>query len=381
MQLVPYDTVMRRTLSRLGEDYDGVAGQGTTGPDGQRWRDVRDAVAESLERWWLCAWWPSICRTEQRPLRAHYSPASAYEAGTEVFYQPTCSYYHAVRTTAGAAPATYADGEWTTNFAYWAKSARLYSAADYSDTTAYVAGDQVFYPLTAKWYQCHTAATGELPTDTDFWGELVEFIPTLPRTMAGYNAIGHVRSITHHDPRRFIETPRVDFNEVDTGWQVHEWVNHPWVTYRLRCPRLEGLAYDATATYTPEATEDASWSLPIAYQEGIQHIYNTTTGLWQPVILTGSDSEAQIGLGPGVSFLVAPSSSQSISSGEDVQFATVDAMKTTLLLDWARAACLNLEAGDGNWSYWVRTAETGLDATNPAIAELSDGSFARRLYP
>ena len=106
MQLAAYETIMRRTLSRLGEDYDGVQGQGTTGPDGQRWRDLRDAVSEALERWWLSAWWPGICKVEQRPLRDLYSPAASYGAGDEVYFLPTNEYFHAVRVTAGAAPAT-----------------------------------------------------------------------------------------------------------------------------------------------------------------------------------------------------------------------------------------------------------------------------------
>jgi hypothetical protein len=58
------------------------------------------------------------------------------------------------------------------------------------------------------------------------------------------------------DPRRYPETDTLDYQEVETGWQVltqgHPW---PWVEYRLRCPRFEGLAYDPTATYTPSTDE------------------------------------------------------------------------------------------------------------------------------
>lgn len=257
MQLASYDSLQRRTLSRLGEDYDGVAGAGTTGPDGQRWRDVRDSISESLEKWWLRTWWPALCRVEHRPLRVPYDSGTTYDAGTEVWHEPSLKYYHAIADVPTDEPPAEHDGtEWDTNVAYWAESKRLYGGNDYDASTAYVAGDQVFYTTTNRWYQCHTAATGEAPTETDFWGPLVEFIPTLARVLAGYANIGHVRGMFCQDPRRYPETDTLDYEEVEDGWQVlsegHPW---PWVVYRLRCPRLEGLAYDATATYTPSDDE------------------------------------------------------------------------------------------------------------------------------
>lgn len=257
MQLATYDSLMRRTLSRMGESYDGVAGSGTTGPDGQQWRDTRDALSEALEAWWHRAWWPAICRVERRPLRVAYDGGTTYPTGTEVWHEPSQRYFHAVRDVpTDEAPAAWDGQEWDDNGAYWAESKRLYGADEYSATRAYVAGDQVYDPATAGWYQCHTAATGEAPTETDFWGPLVEFIPTLARILPGFANIGHVRGMFYHDPRRYPEASPVDYAEVGDGWQVfaegHPW---PWVEYRLRCPRLEGLAYDATATYTPSDDE------------------------------------------------------------------------------------------------------------------------------
>lgn len=257
MQLASYESLLRRSLSRMGEDYDLVGGVGTTGPDGQRWRDVRDAISEALEEWWYKAWWPAVCRVERRPLRIAYDSGTTYDTGTEVWHEPSLRYYHAVADAPADEPPAEWDGqEWDINATYWAESRRQYSAEDYDATEAYVAGDQVFYPETGRWYQCHTDATGEAPTESDFWGELVEFIPTLGRVLPGYANIGHVRGMFVLDPRRNPESDTIDYEEVEDGWQVltdgHPW---PWVVYRLRCPRLEGLQYDTTATYTPSDDE------------------------------------------------------------------------------------------------------------------------------
>lgn len=259
MQLASYESLLRRVLSRLGENYDLVQGSGTTGPDAQRWRDVRDAISEALETWWYSAWWPAICRVERRPLRVAYDGGTTYVTGTEVWHEPSAKYYHAVTDVPlEEEPATYDGTEWDVNSSYWAESKRKYGAQDYDATTAYVVGDQVFHPETARYYQCHAAATGEAPTETDFWGPLVEFIPTLPRVMDGFANIGHVRGMFAQDPRRYAEASPIDYEEVEDGWQVldegHVW---PWVVYRLRCPRLEGLALDTSASYTPSDDEGA----------------------------------------------------------------------------------------------------------------------------
>lgn len=257
MQLASFDSLLRRTLSRLGEDYDGVAGAGTTGPDAQRWRDVRDSVSEALEAWWLQAWWPALCRVEHRPLRAPYDAGTTYDTGTEVWHEPSRRYYLAIADApTDEPPASWSVDQWEANDAFWAECKRLYGANEYDASTDYLPGDQVWYPSTSRFYQCHTAVTGEAPPDTDYWGLLVEFVPTLDRVQEGYANIGHVRGLYANDPRVYPETETLDYDEVEDGWQVltdgHPW---PWVVYRLRCPRLEGLAYDARATYTPTDDE------------------------------------------------------------------------------------------------------------------------------
>jgi hypothetical protein len=109
----------------------------------------------------------------------------------------------------------------------------------------------------------------------------------------------------------------------------------------------------------------------------IGYIKNETTGKYHSLTAKGAE-RAQIKLGPQVELIPNAGESVTVLFPE---FSTVSAMKISPETAWKMATCLNLDVDDGNFSQWVKTSETGLDGTDPAIAELSDGTFARRLYP
>lgn len=271
MQLATYESVLRKVLQLLGEPLADVTGD-TDGPEPERWRQVRDNVSERLEEWWKAWWWPDLMRTERRPLREPHVTGRTYATASEVWHEPSGKYYHAIRST-NSAPATYDGAEWDTTVAYWAESKPTYSAANYLSTTAYVAGDQVYYPETARWYQCHTASTGHAPTDADYWGALIEFIPRLPRVMTGYTTIGDVRAMYATDPRRNGNAERAEFEAVADGFAILDPnMTRPWVVYRVRAPRLVGEAFDPAASYTPTSDEGegvVSYEVNVTTQDGI----------------------------------------------------------------------------------------------------------------
>lgn len=327
MQVIAYDQLLRQVAQLLGEDASKF--------DAQRWREVRDALNHALERWWTFAWWPGLMRVEQRPLRTPYDATVTYEAGAEVWHAPSAAYYRAMRETTGTSPASYDGAEWDVTVGYWALCATGYELEDYDAATAYVAGDQVFYPQTGQIYQAHTAVTGHAPTDTDYWGELAPFVASLPRTMAGYNTIGHVRGMYAQDPRQNGAVPKVDFVETHDVWVVQQTgVPLPWVEYRLRCPVLEGEIFSASASYTPAVTDvGVEDTVPIINDSRLFREFSTVADL----IAADSDT---------------------------FRFAHV----------------FNYAGTDGVNSTWVKTAEPGLVDNGGDIRQLADGAFVRRTY-
>lgn len=327
MQTVSYDQILRQVAQLLGED--------ATTFDAQRWREIRDAVNHALERWWTHAWWPVIMRVEQRPLRTPYSDTTTYAAGTEVWYEPAGKYYQSLRESTGNEPATYDGTEWNEASTYWAECKRSYDADNYSATTAYAAGDQVFYPQTARWYQAFASTTGNVPTDTTKWGELTVFVPSIPRTMAGYFTIGHVKAIYDLDPRQATHAAKLDFTETHDAWMLHD-VGYPlpWVEYRRRCPVLDAEVFSSTATYTP-ADDD------VATEDSVSIV--TDSRLFR-------------------------------------EFSTVADMLAADSATFRFAHCFNYSGTDGVNSTWVRTAESGLVDVGGDIRQMTDGSWVRRTY-
>jgi hypothetical protein len=327
MQLVSYDQIVRQVAQLLGEDAALL--------DAQRWREIRDAVGHSLERWWTHAWWPGIMRVEKRPLRTPYSATTTYAAASEVWYEPAGKYYQSLRETTGNAPATYDGTEWDETSTYWAECKVGYAADDYSATTAYVAGDQVFYPQTGRYYQAFASTTGNAPTDTNKWGVLTNFIPSLPRTMAGYFTIGHVKAIYDVDPRVSTAALTLDFTETHDAWMLHDvGFPLPWVEYRRRCPVLDAEAFSSTASYTP-ADGDA------AVEDSVEIV--TDSRLFR-------------------------------------EFSTVDDMLAADSTTFRFAHCFNYAGTDGVNSTWVRTAESGLVDAGGDVRQMTDGAWVRRTY-
>jgi hypothetical protein len=207
---------------------------------------LRNLISKRLGTAWVNQKWPDLVRTEKRYFRRLYAAGTAYVAGDEVFYPSSQKYYLALRATTGHAPA---DSDDEVNGAYWAECAGEYTADDYDATVTYAAGEQVYDPTTDLYYQCHTASTGNEPTDVVFWGVLVPFERYVAREQDGETALGTVFGAYDANPKIRVCAKEVVWAPTDSGVTVWSCVGWVWVEYRLRAPLLTGNKWSATGTY------------------------------------------------------------------------------------------------------------------------------------
>jgi hypothetical protein len=147
-------------------------------------------------RWaWRSAWWPVVCRCEERWFRPIWEQSRSYPPDAEV-YRPLSGKY------------------------FWAKQASL----------------------------------GKIPEDwSDYWKDVTT---SLDRTMdldqPGLEAIGDVRDVWKSNPRtnpRAIAYRRDEWELTAGGLYVAGAANSVWLRYRVECPQLFGQAWDETRTY------------------------------------------------------------------------------------------------------------------------------------
>lgn len=155
----------------------GLMGQLPSRLQTEDWNTLRSFAEFRLRAAWESEYWPDVMRMERRTFRNEWLATKAYVTGDEVYYTPAQTYYCAIRASTNEAPASGVSD--TLNSAYWAVSRNSYSNAEYDNATAYTSGGQVFYGATGRSYQCHTASTGNLPTNASYWGRLTEFDPVI----------------------------------------------------------------------------------------------------------------------------------------------------------------------------------------------------------
>lgn len=200
-------------------------------------------------------------RCEERWFRDHYVDGTAYVAGDEVFYPATQTYYQAVQASSGEPPALNTTGTYAVNGEYWAGSERAYTAADWNDATGYDAGAQVYYPVTGRYYQAKASVSaGTVPTSTSFWHALVPFDPYVPPIQTGFTTIGRVVGVFAENPRAFAGAPMLPWRRSEVGVQVYTEQPSVWIEFQVRPHRFNGTAWSSTATYTAVDDEAASGS-------------------------------------------------------------------------------------------------------------------------
>jgi hypothetical protein len=106
--------------------------------------------------------------------------------------------------------------------------------ATYSNSTAYAIGDEVFY--SGSYYRATAAGTGNLPTDTNFWGVATDLVKTISLDQVGETPIGEVLGVYATNPRIREGTNQYKFSLVDAGVLVTYGPLQPWVMFTTRPP-------------------------------------------------------------------------------------------------------------------------------------------------
>lgn len=244
MRTIDYQTILEATSNICALDQDNISND--------EFRILRSFHSDRLHTAWEFEFWPEVLRTQKRYFRALWVAATAYTAGTttsatEVYYPSSGKYYQAIKNSTGEAPADSSDD---TNTAYWADAKSNYSANEYVAATAYAAGDQVYYAITDRYYQCHTASTGNLPSDTSYWGVLTEFDRYVGYEQTGETALGEVLCVWDKNPKTTTKLNSLNWNLSENGVQVLSQVSECVILFKTRVPILKGEVFDATATYS-----------------------------------------------------------------------------------------------------------------------------------
>lgn len=137
----------------------------------------------------------------------------------------------------------------TTCVGWWYPCQASYSGTTWTLATAFAAGDVAYYAVNDTYYACHTASTGNLPTDTAYFGALTVFDKYVGYTQTGFTAIGDVRDVYTKNPRVLKTYATPDWTLTQNGVQVPNGPNVVWVEYRTRFVPLTGSDYSASATY------------------------------------------------------------------------------------------------------------------------------------
>lgn len=141
------------------------------------------------------------------------------------------------------------DDSGVTCVGWWYPCQSEYSGTDWTYSVASAQGDVVYYPVNDSHYACHTTSTGNLPTDTNYFGPLAVFDKYVGYTQTGYTAIGDVRDVYTKNPSVLKSYATCNWTLTQNGVQVPNGPAVVWLEYRTRFAPLIGSDYSASATY------------------------------------------------------------------------------------------------------------------------------------
>lgn len=228
MRTVSFATVLQRACQAVGLKYAELSTE-----DFLVWRD---ALSDALRDGWRVERWPELCDRGWVRVRPLFSLTDTYDPGDEVFDPATNAFYLALIAGLGNA---------LTDLSIWAVAKSSYGAATVVAATAYAVGDQAYDPVTDKSWQCMAGTTGATIGNAAFWGELVEFVPSI--TTDG-TAMDEVLWVFDGDPRVNVAT-KLSFEVAGDGILVPEGYGKVWAFWRKAPPTLTGANWDATTIY------------------------------------------------------------------------------------------------------------------------------------
>jgi len=338
MRSVPYSEVLKGVADAMGWKTDD---DGTLLLDDREWHMAKRAITKAYGKVHPAAFWRELTQVEKRHFADAWESTTAYVAGDFVWFDQAAAYYQAIQAHTGQEPATIdADGVVTVNLSYWAEAVRSLDRTYWDVTVDYEQGDRVYYVDDGLHYQAHTASpAGTLPTNTLYWGEISELDAYVPFKQTGFFTIDQVAGVFACDPRENRNEPHVPYAESSLGVQVLDpCVLEPWIEYLPRPWKFKGDIWDATVVYTSDEED----------------------GYGIPSVPPGTGSVNQ-------------------------EFATVADMLASDTSLWSTAWCQNFETvGDSIVTQWFKTTEAGLTVTGTDILESADGAILRRtliIYP
>lgn len=209
---------------------------------------LKGFIGTRLRQMWEKWPWPDLVLVEERKFRPEWDAAVTYAAGTEVYYTPGKKYWQSLRgTNLNHAPQT--GTPLVENSAWWAEAAASYTADDYDNTTAYAVGDKVYYSVTGRFYQAHTAGTGNLPTATTHWGVLFPFNRYVAWEQTGFTKLGDVLEVYDRNPEVHEGALALTWHERVAGILVFGSLPTVWIEFRKIVPFLKGNTFIAATAY------------------------------------------------------------------------------------------------------------------------------------
>ena len=179
---------------------------------------------------------------------------------------------------------------------YWAVCSEDYGAADYSRSSAYVVGDQVYYPPTDRSYQCITdSPAGFLPTTTAVFAPLTDFDRYVAYEQSGETKIGDVVGVYDKSPRAWRDAVSVDYQLSPNGIQVLEDNRDTvWIEFKTKTPVLVGDTFSTSATYTANVDQVYFRGSTSSYPGNMYDCIVTTTAGQSPQTTAASWSVVNI---------------------------------------------------------------------------------------
>ena len=137
----------------------------------------------------------------------------------------------------------------TTSVGWWYPCQASYSGTTWTLATAFAAGDVAYYAVNDTYYACHTASTGNLPTDTAYFGALTVFDKYVGYAQTGFTAIGDVRDVYTKNPLVNKTYATSNWTLSQNGVQVPNGPNVVWLEYRTRYAPLIGGDWASGSAY------------------------------------------------------------------------------------------------------------------------------------
>jgi len=137
----------------------------------------------------------------------------------------------------------------TTSVGWWYPCQASYSGTTWTLATAFAAGAVAYYAVNDTYYACHTASTGNLPTDTAYFGALTVFDKYVGYTQTGFTAIGDVRDVYSKNPLVNKTYATSNWTLTQNGVQVPNGPNVVWLEYRTRFAPLIGGDWASGSAY------------------------------------------------------------------------------------------------------------------------------------